>query len=233
VKKTATAAGSSDSTRYHASWVSRVHAEHLGDLREVLALVLAFIADRCHHHHLGLDLRLDAPGRREDGASGGVGVDVERHVHPSSALFLDEGYGLGSLAPVRPVRRLVVRNLDRQTSLPADRDRFVDGFEEAIALVADVADVDAAALGRCAGDGDNLLRLGERTGYVDEARGETNGPCDHALGDVLSHLGELSLIRDPRVHSHGACADNAVRDEAGDVDGGVGGVDRVMLANGL
>ena len=98
-----------------------------------------------------------------------------------------------------------------------DGDQFVDRLDQIVALVAHVADVHTAALGRGFGERDQLGRFGVESGGVDERTSDPHRPFVHGKAHGVLHGRELGgsgvdIALAERVDAHRGSAD-----EAGDI----------------
>ncbi len=75
--------------------------------------------------------------------------------------------------------------------LPHDLEKFVDGLEDGVALVANVRDVHPVVLGSGAGQGDELCGGGKGRRDVGQGRAQTDGSLSHGLAHQLPHVLEL------------------------------------------
>src|SRR5437868_4830415 len=91
-------------------------------------------------------------------------------VHSSgsrAAGALDHRGRLVHLAPIAPLRRLVMRELDPHAAAATDLEVLLDRREEVVTLVADVARVEAIAFAHDRGEGADLVGRAVRARRVD------------------------------------------------------------------
>ena len=101
---------------------------------------------------------------------GGVGVSVGGDVHALSPGGIDFRDHFRHASPVGFARDLEVPDFDRNVALAPDAQGFIDGGQDAVALVAHVRGVDAAEFRRLGGQRDQLLGLRVRRGRIFAAR---------------------------------------------------------------
>ncbi len=177
------------------------------------ALARARVREALQHR---VDAALQHPvgqQRAQRGAGGGVGVDVAHHVLALGARGVDQGEGVGDLAPARPARGLHVAHLGGQSALAADADGLRHRVEQRRPLAADVARVEAAPARGAAGDADDLLGGRVGAGGVDQAGGEAVRAVGHRLVHHALHVRLLGRGGRAAREAHGGQAQRAVADE--------------------
>ena len=118
--------------------------------------------------------------RRQGRARGDVRVLVGADGLPRPAGRGDPLAGRDHRPPVRLAHRLQVRDVHRQPGLPADRQGLVDGAEQPLRLVADVAGIDPAVPRDDPRQRGQLGGVGVAAGQVDQAGRHAPGPRPHA-----------------------------------------------------
>ena len=113
------------------------------------------------------------PGRQAGGqrrCACQIGVHVRGNVQAGIARRLNFGHHFAHRSPTRLAAYLEMKNLHRQSCFTADAESFLQrrGFRASFA--AHVRGVEAAILGRHAGQCDKLARLGVMAGRVDQSR---------------------------------------------------------------
>ncbi len=92
-----------------------------------------------------------------------------------------------------------MRDLHGHVRLLADRDGFLKRFERAVGLVANMAHVEAAALGGDRRQGDQLFRVAVAADLIFESARETDGAFPHSAIDERRHPGHFLVARGPLV----------------------------------
>ena len=110
-----------------------------------------------------------------------------------------------------------MRELRGQARPARDVQRLLDGVDEVVAALADMAGVDAAAARGDLRERGELVLVRVASGRILEAGGEADGAGGHGLCDHRPHVGKLGRSRLPRVEAHRGEPDGAVRHERGDV----------------
>jgi len=172
-----------------------------------------------------LDLRLRKGGVHEREGIGGVGILVGGNPHALRAGLFDHRRGLADFAPVGNLHRLEVRDVDRHAGLAANSDRLGYRFEDAVALIANVAHVDSAVGSHHLCQSDDLIGLSIRPGCIDQPCRHPPGPLAHRLVDQRLHPLELFGRRSPPRGTEHSASDCAVPDEVQDVRAGAVTVD--------
>ena len=155
----------------------------------------------------------------------GIGIDVGHHVHAGGARGIDHRERHNALAPHLLANCLVMCEHDWNVCAPADLYCFRDSFEKSKPFLAQVRGIDAAGIGCCLRECDNLLDVRVRTGNVEESSADPEGAVAHPLCDHVLHLGELGCGRRAIRFAHDGAADRVVPHQIGDVD-----ADRLLLA---
>ena len=147
----------------------------------------------------------------------GMHVVVDRHVlAPGAGLLHQSQVGRGIAG--RAVLGRVVRDLDRQAGLAADLDRFGDGFQDGLALAADVRGIQPTVAGYDAGQGDDLLGAGKAAGRIHQPGGQPKGPGLHGLGQQSSMCCLFAGDGGALLQAHDGDAQRTVPDQRCDVD---------------
>ncbi len=110
----------------------------------------------------------------EAGAGGGVGVLVMGDVESAGPRTVEQCQNLAGFVPCFRPGQLEMRDLGANLRLPRDTTEFVQRVEDALGFMADMAHAEAAVGGDDPGQFDELVRLGERAGQVDQPRAETD-----------------------------------------------------------
>ena len=120
-----------------------------------------------------------------------VRVDVGRDVHAGGADRVDQREGFVHEGPVALAGRLEVVDVDGYSGAFADGDGLADGFENRVALVPHVREVDAIVLAGHRTEGYQLFRGRVDRGRIDQGRGHADGSILHPLSYERLHLLEL------------------------------------------
>jgi len=134
-----------------------------------------------------------------------VGVDVRRDVQPRGPHRVDQREGLVHEGPVALAGCLEVVDVDGDVGALADGDRLSDRFEDRVALVSHVREVDAAVLAGHRRKGDQFIRGRVDRGGIDQGGGHADGAVLHPFAHERLHLFELlGRRRDILVAEHHA-----------------------------
>ncbi len=123
------------------------------------------------------------------------------------------------LVPVARPGGFQMVNFAANVGLLDDGEEFVQRFQEAGALAAQVGDVDAVVFGGGLGQGDEFGGVGVHVGGVDEGGGEAQRPFGHGLAHQVLHLRQFVGGGAAVVEAEDVGADAACADEGGDVGG--------------
>ena len=192
----------------------------LADLFEDL---LALIATNAAEHRVAAaDLRpARHQGADDPGAARVVRILIRVDLHAARARGFDALDERHRQAVARRAERFHVTDDADQARFLGDRDDFLhrrDQADRVVALVTDMAAVDAAELRGHSREGDDLagFRIGTR-GIVQAAR-QSERACAHALPDQVHHLGDLLGVGVAIRHAHHRLAHRAVRNHQPDVE---------------
>src|SRR5258708_29816077 len=120
-----------------------------------------------------------------------------------------------------------MRELDPHAAAPADLEVLLDGGEELVALVPDVAGVEAVALPDDGRERADLVGRAIGAGRVDEPGGESDRAVGEGRREHRLHRGELAARWRPVLRAHDAHPEGAVADERAEIDRAPGALDRV------
>ncbi len=161
------------------------------------------------------------PGRNKSGHAVGprrVGVGVCCDVDAFGARGVYFRDDLRHAAPILFACDLQMPNFDRDMRLASDAQRFVNGGQNGVALVAHVRGIDAAGCGSLLRQSNQFFGPGVRRGRVFERSGDADGAVAHGLAHEFLHLLELrgSGLNVVGAENHGAHLRGA--DVGSDVD---------------
>ena len=163
----------------------------------------------------------------------GVGINVGLHIDPAPARLFDQRHDFFHPAPELFVRDFQMDDVHRHAGAFSDFDGLSDRLEDAQALVANVAGVDAAMLAHDLAKFDQVVGRGERTRRHHQLTRKTKGSLLHRLRDQVLHLLQLSRTGPVEGLAHDTLPDVAFADVGSDVDGDSRPLDRgEVLAQG-
>ena len=157
---------------------------------------------------------------RQTGRGSDIRVLVGRNPQPVPARLLDTMRGNTDRSPVRPAHHLEVRNVDGKLGSASDFQCFLHRIEQRGRLVTDVRSVDAPVAGHDAGQIDQFVRIGIRSGNVDQPGGHAPSPLLHPLLDELAHAGQLLGVGFAADRTHHLGPDCPVGEQMDHVDPG-------------
>ena len=155
-------------------------------------------------------------------------VIVDRHILAlRPGLFYQAQVGRGIARRAKLGR--VVRNLQRHARLPADMDRLGHGFQDRLPFTPHMGRVQALVAGHNPAQRDNLTRICEAAGRIDQPGGQAHGPGRHRLGQQRAHAIQLGGGGRPGVEAHDRHPQGPMAGQGTDVNGQTTVLQRIQV----
>ena len=146
------------------------------------------------------------PRRQDDpkhGAAGHIRILVVGNIDTFFFSFFQQLHHPIDFIPVFPAADLEMGIMDLDPRFFADLDHFFHRIQDCIGFTALVDDETAVIFSNHLAHFHYFFGLPVRTGHIDQASGQTDGPIFHFPTDDVFHLFQLSFSRLPVVQAHG------------------------------
>src|SRR5262249_54048735 len=148
-----------------------------------------------------------------------VGVLIHGHINSPRTRSINNLQSLNALAPISFSNNFVVRDVGRYTSKLADRDCFLDTFDDARSLVAHMRCVNSAEWRYNFLEFNDFLEGSECAWHIEQAGTHSKGAISHRLTHHLAHTFEFVRTRCPVGQTDYSFAYGSLSNEGRYIDG--------------